>query len=86
MTMQGNVISGEGIPEATAFYIHSRLHMKHPKAGCIIHTHQAWATALACTEDPTLPMIHQNSLRFYDDLAYDPEYTGVVVTEEEGKL
>ncbi|HWL83071.1 MAG TPA: class II aldolase/adducin family protein, partial [Roseomonas sp.] len=26
----GNVVAGEGIPEATAFYIHGRLHMKHP--------------------------------------------------------
>ena len=28
----GRVVDGAGEPEATAFYIHGRLHMKHPRA------------------------------------------------------
>ena len=35
----GNVIEGEGRPEATAFYIHARLHMKKPGARAAFHTH-----------------------------------------------
>ena len=31
-----------------------------------------------------LPMIHQNSLRFYDDIAYDT-YNGLVLDDSEGK-
>ena len=31
-----------------------------------------------------LPMIHQNSLRFYEDIAYDT-YNGLVLDDSEGK-
>lgn len=31
-----------------------------------------------------LPMIHQNSLRFYNDIAYD-DYNGLVLDDSEGK-
>ncbi len=48
---QGNVVRGEGHPEATAFWIHSRLHEVHPAAACVVHTHQPWTTALACLSD-----------------------------------
>ena len=51
--VQGNVVRGEGHPEATAFWIHSRIHEVHPAAGCVVHTHQPWATALTLLEDPT---------------------------------
>ncbi len=29
-------------------------------------------------------MIHQNSMRFYNDIAYDKEYNGLVLDEDEG--
>ena len=50
---QGNVVRGEGHPEATAFWIHSILHEVHPAAACVAHTHQPWTTALACLSDST---------------------------------
>lgn len=84
MDNKGNVVRGEGHPEATAFWIHSRVHEVHPAAGCVVHTHQTWTTALTCLTDPTLPMIHQNSMRFYDDIVYDREYNGLVLDEDEG--
>ena len=31
-----------------------------------------------------LPMIHQNSLRFYNDIAYD-DYNGLVLDDNEGR-
>ena len=31
-----------------------------------------------------LPMIHQNSMRFYNDIVYDREYNGLVLDEDEG--
>lgn len=31
-------------------------------------------------------MIHQNSMRFYNDIAYDKEYNGLVLDEDEGQL
>ena len=51
LALQGKVLRGDGKPEATAFWIHSRLHLKHPLAGCVAHTHQPWATALCCVQD-----------------------------------
>lgn len=80
---EGKVLSGNGEPETTAFYIHSRLHLKHPKAACVMHTHQPWVTSLCCLEDSTLPMVHQNSLRFYNDIVYD-SYNGLVHDNSEG--
>jgi ribulose-5-phosphate 4-epimerase/fuculose-1-phosphate aldolase len=80
----GKVLSGKGEPEATAFYIHAHLHQKHPKGMAVFHTHQTWITALSALEDPSLVMCHQNSLRFYKDLAYD-SYNGLVLDDSEGK-
>ncbi|EIE24287.1 arad-like aldolase/epimerase, partial [Coccomyxa subellipsoidea C-169] len=80
---EGNVIKGEGQPEVTAFWIHSRLHQLRPNTGAVFHTHQPEITALSCLEDFELPMIHQNSLRFYNDIAYDT-YDGLVLTQAEG--
>ena len=31
-------------------------------------------------------MIHQNSMRFYDDIVYDREYNGLVLDEDEGQF
>ena len=46
----GNVVAGDMLPEATAFYIHARLHSKLPRARAAFHTHMPNATALCMTE------------------------------------
>ena len=43
----GNVVAGEGVPEATAFFIHARVHKNVPRAKAAFHTHMPNATALA---------------------------------------
>jgi ribulose-5-phosphate 4-epimerase/fuculose-1-phosphate aldolase len=80
----GRVIAGEGEYEKTAFWIHSRIHLAHPQAACVLHTHMPHATALTLLEDGRLEMIEQNALRFHDDIAYDDTYNGLVVDEAEG--
>ncbi|KAK9803325.1 hypothetical protein WJX73_002574 [Symbiochloris irregularis] len=76
---------GKGTPETTAFWIHSRFHMARPKeAAVVFHTHMPWTTSICCLEDPKLPMIHQNCLRFYEDIAYDHVYPGSVQDTTEG--
>lgn len=42
----GNVLDGDGQPEATAFYIHARLHKQQPRVRVAFHTHMPHATAL----------------------------------------
>ncbi len=51
---EGNVVAGEGVPEATAFYIHARIHLRKPRARAAFHTHMPNATALAMLEGPPL--------------------------------
>jgi ribulose-5-phosphate 4-epimerase/fuculose-1-phosphate aldolase len=80
----GNVLEGEGQFEKTAFYIHSRIHLAHPRATCVLHTHMPYATSLTLLENGRLEMVEQNALRFHDDIAYDDTYNGLVVDTAEG--
>jgi ribulose-5-phosphate 4-epimerase/fuculose-1-phosphate aldolase len=80
----GNVLEGEGEFEKTAFYIHSRIHLANPHAACVLHTHMPHATALTLLENGRLQMLEQNALRFFDDIAYDDTYNGLVVDVAEG--
>ena len=81
---RGRVLEGEGEFEKTAFYIHSRIHLAHPSAACVLHTHMPYATALTLLEGGRLEMVEQNALRFHDDIAYDDTYNGLVVDDAEG--
>src|SRR3989440_4658447 len=81
---EGRILAGAGEIEKTAFYIHSRIHLAHPRASCVLHTHMPYATALTLLEGGRLEMIEQNALRFHDDIAYDDTYNGLVVDEAEG--
>lgn len=80
----GNVIDGRHKVEATAFFIHARLHRGNPRARCVLHTHMPYATALTSLEDGRLEMASQNALRFHGRLAYDPDYNGLALDEAEG--
>jgi ribulose-5-phosphate 4-epimerase/fuculose-1-phosphate aldolase len=71
--------------EITALCIHRAVHKRHPRGAVVLHAHMPYATALTCTTDPRLRPIHQNSLRFYQDVAYDNEYNGLAETFEEGE-
>jgi ribulose-5-phosphate 4-epimerase/fuculose-1-phosphate aldolase len=80
----GNVVAGDGTPEATAFFIHARLHMKHPRAAAAFHTHMPNATALAMLEGPPLAWAGQTALKFYGRTAVDEDYNGLALDETEG--
>ena len=80
----GRLLAGEGEFEKTAFYIHSRIHLAHPRATCVLHTHMPYATALTLLDGGRLEMVEQNALRFHNDIAYDDVYNGLVVDNAEG--
>jgi ribulose-5-phosphate 4-epimerase/fuculose-1-phosphate aldolase len=84
LDVQGQLLEGEGEFEKTAFYIHSRIHLAHPRAACVLHTHMPYATSLTLLENGRLEMVEQNALRFHDDIAYDDTYNGLVVDDAEG--
>src|SRR5918911_4608267 len=54
---EGRVLAGDGEYEKTAFWIHSRIHVAHPHASCVLHTHMPYATALTLLEDGRLEMV-----------------------------
>lgn len=86
----GTVVAGDRPVEATAFYIHSRIHRARPSARCVLHTHMPYATALTIVEGGRLEPCSQNALRFYGQVAYDDEsvegggYRGLALDNAEG--
>lgn len=82
--LQGRVVKGVGKPEATAFYIHARIHMKHPHARVILHTHMPNATSFCLTEGEPFLWASQTSLKFWGRVAVDESYNGLALDESEG--
>ncbi|MFC7397376.1 aldolase [Chelatococcus sp. GCM10030263] len=80
----GNVVSGRGMPEATAFYIHAQMHLKVPRAKAAFHTHMPYATALSMTEGDPLIYAGQTALKFYGRTAVDANYNGLALDNSEG--
>ncbi|NPT34877.1 aldolase [Paraburkholderia xenovorans] len=82
--VDGQVVDGEGKPEATAFYIHARLHRLMPRVKAAFHTHMPNATALCLLEGPPLLWLGQTALKFYGRTAVDEHYNGLALDESEG--
>lgn len=80
----GTIIEGDREVEATAFYIHSRIHKACPHATCVMHTHMPYATALSMVEGGRLEPVEQGALRFQDHIAYDEDYAGLALDTDEG--
>ena len=72
--------------DPTALYIHGSIHKKVPHAKCILHVHSKYATALATLEDPTLPPIDQNSMRFFNRVGVYSDFGGMGFEEEAIKM
>jgi len=82
--MHGHVLAGSGKPEATAFYIHARLHHLLPRAVAAFHTHMPNATALSMVEGEPFVWAGQTALKFYGRTAVDENYNGLALDETEG--
>jgi ribulose-5-phosphate 4-epimerase/fuculose-1-phosphate aldolase len=80
----GRVVAGEGEPEATAFFIHARLHLRLPRARAAFHTHMPNATALAMLDGPPLLFAGQGALKFWGRVAVDEDYNGLALDPDEG--
>jgi ribulose-5-phosphate 4-epimerase/fuculose-1-phosphate aldolase len=81
----GRKLSGSGLIEDTALYIHLPLHRLAPHARVALHTHMPYATALTMLENPRLEMAHQNAITFYDEVAYEADYGGLALDVSEGE-
>jgi len=80
----GNIVEGTYPVEASAFFIHGRIHAGNPRAKVVLHTHMPYATALTSIQGGRIEMCTQNAFRYWDRIAYDDEYAGVALSNEEG--
>jgi ribulose-5-phosphate 4-epimerase/fuculose-1-phosphate aldolase len=80
----GNVLSGEGPVEDTAFHIHAPIHAARPDVACVMHTHMPYATALSLLEEPELLMASQNAIGFAGLMA-SCDYSGFALDSGEGR-
>jgi ribulose-5-phosphate 4-epimerase/fuculose-1-phosphate aldolase len=82
---EGTVLEGGHAVERSAFCIHSRVHLGHPRAVAALHTHMPYATALAHIQGGRLAMSGLASLMFDGRLAYDDTFDGIALEQEEGE-
>lgn len=82
----GNTISGEGTVEDSALFIHLAAHRANPRHKAVLHTHMPYATTLTLLDGDAgkLPMSHQTATRFYDRIAYEPNFGGLAHDAKEG--
>lgn len=80
----GEVVQGDRPVNAAAFAIHSQIHLARPDVVAAAHAHslygKAWST-LGRLLDP----ITQDACSFYEDHAVFDDYTGVVLSIDEGQ-
>ena len=79
-------MEGPDAPDPTAWDIHGALHRRVPHARCVMHVHSKYATVLATLKDPRMLPIDQNTMRFYDRIAYDLGFDGMGLGEEAERL
>ncbi len=80
----GEVLAGDGHPDPTALHIHGAVHRQVPAARCVLHTHMPYATALTCLQGVDLEPVSQNALRFYERVAWDEDFAGMALDDDEG--
>jgi ribulose-5-phosphate 4-epimerase/fuculose-1-phosphate aldolase len=80
----GRKLSGRHSVEPTAFFIHGCIHRGKASARCVLHTHMPYATTLTAIHGGRLEWGSQNSLKFYDRVAYDDNYNGLALDDAEG--
>jgi len=69
-------------PDPTAWALHGAIHRQKPEARCVMHVHSKHATVLATLKDPRMLPIDQNTMRFFDRLAFDDGFDGMVLGDE----
>ena len=78
------VLEGDGMPNPSNRF-HLWIYRKRPEVGSIIHTHPPHTSALSMIGEP-LAVAHMDTAVFWDDCAYLPEWPGVPIGDEEGRI
>lgn len=79
-----NVVEGNGIPNPASRF-HLWIYRHRPYVQAIIHTHPPAASALSMLGTP-LVIAHMDMTMFQDDCAYLPDWPGLPIGDEEGRI
>ena len=69
--------------DPTAWCLHGYFHRHLPRARCLMHTHSPYATALASLAGWRMTAADQNACRFHNRVAYDEDFGGMLLAEQE---
>lgn len=81
---KGEVVEGDRPVNAAAFAIHSQIHIARPDVVAAAHSHSLYGKAFSSL-GRLLDPITQDACSFYDDHAVFDDYTGVVLSTDEGQ-
>jgi ribulose-5-phosphate 4-epimerase/fuculose-1-phosphate aldolase len=79
----GEIVEGQQPLNQAAFAIHSRVHAARPDVVAAAHTHSLYGKALSAIGEPLYP-ITQDACAFFGSHAIFDDFTGVVVSTDEG--
>ena len=80
--LDGSVIEPkDATVNAAGFTIHSAIHASNPDAGCVIHLHSRYGTAVSMLRCGLVPA-SQKAIAFHDRLAYH-DYEGIALDLDE---
>ena len=75
--------TGSDRSNITAWLLHGQILQKVENAKCVLHLHPKYTTVLATLFDSTIYPIDQVSMRFYGRVAFDCEFSGMIVEQTE---
>lgn len=86
VSIDGNlkVLEGARMPNP-AVRFHLWVYENRPDVGAIVHTHPPFASALCMLGGP-LVVAHMDSMMFFENCAHLPEWPGLPVGNEEGRI
>jgi ribulose-5-phosphate 4-epimerase/fuculose-1-phosphate aldolase len=80
----GTTLEGTGRAPTSGIAIHTRVHLV-TGAKVVLHLHAPYSTALTAIAGGRMEMVHQNSCRFFGDIAYDDHFNGIADAATEGE-
>ena len=82
--LEGRVLRGDGELRLVAFAIHTRIHLRHKSAACVLHVHPPYLTALSLLAEPEFALAHHNNLLLNDRVRIDQGAEGPAHDISEG--
>lgn len=79
-----NLIEGDGMVNPSNRF-HLWIYRHRAEVNAIVHTHPPYCSALSMLGEP-LVAAHMDTSMFYDDCAFLPEWPGVPIGDEEGRI